>query len=53
MLLALRLNGYRKRPSIDAATTIMVLVATGHLEIAGLRVVLLHWCGLNPSEAAL
>jgi death on curing protein len=53
MLLALRLNGYRQRPSTDAATTVMVLVATGNLEIAGLRVALIHWCGLNPGDSSL
>ncbi len=53
MLLSLRLNGYRQRPSVDAATTVMVLVATGNLEIAGLRVALIHWCGLNPGDVML
>jgi death on curing protein len=53
MLLALRLNGYRQRPSTDAATTVMVLVATGNLEITGLRVALIHWCGFNPGDSSL
>ena len=53
MLLILELNGYAKRPTRQAATTVMVLVATGNLEIAGLRVALLHWCGLNPGDDSL
>jgi death on curing protein len=53
MLLILELNGYPKRPITQAATTVMVLVATGNLEVAGLRVALLHWCGLNPGDDSL
>lgn len=53
MLLILGLNDYHKRPSLEAATTVMILVATGNLEIAGLRVALIHWCGLNPGDDAL
>ena len=39
--------------SEQTATTVMILVATGNLEIAGLRVALIHWCGLNPGDDAL
>jgi death on curing protein len=53
MLLILRLNGYSARPGIDAATTVMILLATGNLDIAGLRIALIHWCGLNPGDDAL
>jgi death on curing protein len=53
MLLMLELNGYSKCPITQAATTVMVLVATGNLEVAGLRVALLHWCGLNPGDDSL
>lgn len=53
MLWTLRVNGYRCRPSPDAGTTVMLLVATGHLNIGGLRVALIHWCGLNPGDATL
>lgn len=53
MLLILEMNGFRKRPAIEAATTVMVLVATGNLEVAGLRVALIHWCGLNPGDESL
>jgi len=53
MLWTLKVNGYKLRPSPDAGTTVMVLVATGNLTIEGLRVALIHWCGLNPGEASL
>ncbi|GEM87735.1 hypothetical protein MGR01S_23600 [Meiothermus granaticius NBRC 107808] len=53
MLWTLRANSYRITPSQDAGTTVMVLVATGNLTIEGLRVALIHWCGLNPGEASL
>ncbi len=53
MLVTLAVNRIQCEPSEQAATTVMVLVATGNLEIAGLRVALIHWCGLNPGDAAL
>lgn len=53
MLLTLGINRIRCEPSLQAATTVMVLVATGNLEIAGLRVALIHWCGLNPGDENL
>ena len=53
MLYILGLNGFECLPHEQAATTVMVLVATGNLEVAGLRVALLHWCGLSPGDDSL
>lgn len=53
MLYIVGLNGFECIPHEEAATTVMVLVATGNLEVAGLRVALLHWCGLNPGDDSL
>jgi death on curing protein len=53
MLATLALNKINANPHEQAATTVMILVATGNLDIAGLRVALIHWCGLNPGDDAL
>ena len=53
MLYILRLNGVRITPSEDASSTLAILIATGHLDIAGIRAALLHWAGENPSSAVL
>lgn len=53
MLWVLRMNGYAPKLTADAGTTIMLLVATGHLKIPGLRVALIHWCGLDIADATL
>lgn len=53
MLWTLRMNGYAPKPTADAGTTVMLLVATGHLKIPGLRIALIHWCGLNVADETL
>jgi len=49
MLWTLKANGYRPKVEPQAATVVMVLVATGHLKLDGLRTALLLWCNLDPS----
>jgi death on curing protein len=53
MLAILELNGYKFKLEQQAATTVMVLIATGNLGIPGVRVALLHWAGLNPGDDTL
>ncbi len=53
MLYILRLNGVRVKPSEDASSTLAILIATGHLNIDGIRAALLHWAGENPSSTTL
>ncbi|KGQ20876.2 type II toxin-antitoxin system death-on-curing family toxin [Thermus filiformis] len=43
-------NGYPVRLEPLASVTVMVLVATGHLSVFGLRLALLLWCGLDPAD---
>jgi death-on-curing protein len=50
MLWTLRANGYRPKIEPQAGALVMVLVATGHLKLDGLRVALLLWCDLDPSR---
>ena len=49
MLLTLEINDVFINPSEDAASTLMILIATGHLSIEGITAALLHWAGKNPS----
>jgi death-on-curing protein len=53
MKLILRLNGHTFTTETRAESTLMVLIATGHLSIDGVRVALIHWCGLNPGDGTL
>jgi death on curing protein len=53
MVRTLELNGYKFKLEQQAATTVMVLIATGNLGIPGVRVALLHWAGLNPGDDTL
>ena len=53
MLFILRSNSVTVKPSEDASSTLMILIATGHLNIDGIRAALLHWAGENPSSTAL
>lgn len=53
MLWTLSANGYNARPSDDAGTTVMLLIATGNLDITGVKVSLIHWCGLNVADETL
>ncbi|GGR07204.1 hypothetical protein [Deinococcus ruber] len=50
MLLTLKRNGLHPDPSEREAATVMVLVAMGLLSIPGLRVALMAWCGIDPSD---
>lgn len=50
MQLCLGWNGYPFQPNPEALTTVMILVAGGHLGIEGLRFALLHLYGENPSD---
>jgi death on curing protein len=52
MLATLEANTYYPQPSEREAATVMVLVAMGLLGIAGLRIALMMWCGIDPSDAA-
>jgi death on curing protein len=51
MLFVLRSNGYKVNPSEDAASTLMILIATTQLNIKGVTIALLHWAGENPDDA--
>jgi death on curing protein len=53
MLFILHENRVKANPSDDAASTLMVLIATGNLSIEGVRAVLLHWGGESPSSTDL
>ena len=53
MLFILQSNKVTVKPSEDASSTLMILIATGHLDIDGIRAVLLHWAGENPSSTEL
>ena len=53
MVLILEINDVFVNPSEDASSTLMILIATGHLDIDGIRAALLHWAGENPSSTAL
>ncbi|MEZ0347751.1 MAG: type II toxin-antitoxin system death-on-curing family toxin [Thermus sp.] len=53
MVWTLGANGYRVRLQPLASATVMVLVATGHLSIPGLRIALILWCGLDPADETL
>lgn len=53
MLWTLAANGFKVKVSDDAQTTVMLLVATGNLEIPGLRVALIHWCGFDVADVTL
>jgi death on curing protein len=53
MLFTLRLNKVFVTPSEDASSTLMILIATGHLGIDGIRAALLHWAGENPADPKL
>lgn len=50
MLDTLERNDYYAAPSEEEATTIMVLTAMGLLEIEGLRIALMLWCGVDPAD---
>jgi death on curing protein len=51
MLATLEANRFYPNPTEREAITIMVLVAMGLLDIAGLRIALMIWCGIDPSDA--
>lgn len=51
MTLTLRRNGLFPDPTEREAATIMVLTAMGLLDISGLRVALMAWCGIDPADA--
>ena len=53
MLFILQSNKVTVKPSEDASSTLMILIATGHLDIDGIRAALLHWAGENPSSTEL
>ena len=53
MVLILEINDVFVNPSEDASSTLMILIATGHLDIDGIRAALLHWAGENPSSTEL
>jgi death on curing protein len=46
-------NGYEATPSPDAVSTVILLTATGRITIDGLRMALVHWCGLEISDHSL
>jgi death on curing protein len=51
MLLTLKRNDFYPDPTEREAATVMVLAAMSLLPIAGLRVVLMAWCGIDPADA--
>lgn len=51
MTLTLKRNGLHPDPSEREAATVMVLTAMGLLDVAGLRVALMAWCGIDPADA--
>lgn len=54
MMLCLDLNRVEyQEPHPQAVSTVMLLLATGNLSLDALRVVLIHWCGLNPGDHTL
>jgi death-on-curing protein len=42
-------NGYYLSASDETVSLVMLLIASGHLDVQGLRVALLYMCGLDPS----
>lgn len=42
-------NQYYLTVNDEALSLVMLLVASGHLDVAGLRVALLYMCGLDPA----
>jgi death on curing protein len=53
MVLILEINDVFVAPSEDASSTLMILIATGHLSIDGIRAALLHLAGENPADPKL
>jgi len=51
MTLTLRRNDFHPDPTEREAATVMVLTAMGLLEVPGLRVALMAWCGIDPADA--
>ncbi len=51
MKITLKRNGLDPNPSEREAATIMILTAMGLLEIDGLRIALMLWCGIDPADA--
>ncbi|WP_328774642.1 type II toxin-antitoxin system death-on-curing family toxin [Deinococcus aquaedulcis] len=51
MLLTLKRNGLQASPSEREAATNTMMVAMGRLDVAGLRVALMLWCGIDPADA--
>lgn len=51
MTLTLKRNGLYPDPTEREAATVMVLVAMGLLDVPGLRVALMAWCGIDPADA--
>ena len=50
MLGTLEQNDFYAEPQEREAALIMVLTAMGHLDIAGLRIALMMWCGIDPAD---
>lgn len=50
MSLTLKRNGFFPTPTEREAATVMILVAMGLLDIQGLRVALMMWCGVDPAD---
>ncbi len=51
MLLTLKRNDFHPDPSEREAATVMVLTAMGLLPVAGLRIAIMTWCGIDPADA--
>ena len=51
MKLTLTRNALYPDPSEREAATVMVLAAMGLLEVAGLRIALMAWCGVDPADS--
>ena len=50
MLSTLEQNDFYPEPEEREAAIIMVLTAMGLLDIAGLRIALMMWCGIDPAD---
>lgn len=50
MLTTLKINGFHATPTDREKETVIVLVAMGLLNVPGLRIALMMWCGIDPAE---